>query len=134
VYLDAVVPQDGQSLFDVAATAMGRAAIEGIIAQALGAGDGWRLPLRNPPDPRLTPQPLKTFEQPVHLEHPQAAVLPRTYIYCTAKASTGLAAAVTGHGAAVAKAAGWRYRELPTGHEPEQTMPQAVADLLRELP
>jgi len=32
--------------------------------------------------PRLTPHPMATFEQRLHLEKPEAVKLPRTYIWC----------------------------------------------------
>ena len=74
VFLDAVVPRDGQSLVDTAPF-LGRF----LRREANKNGDGWRV---NPPrggsfgitkEPdlslvrsKVTPQPLKTFLQPVH--------------------------------------------------------------------
>jgi hypothetical protein len=41
---------------------------------------------------------------------------------------------VTGKAAAArARAEGWDYRELPTGHVPMQTMPRELAELLITL-
>lgn len=131
VYLEAVVPQHGQSFADVLASVLGRERVDATLAQMRSAGDGWRVPLQNPTDPRLTPHPLKTYLDPVVADDPRAAALPRTYIYCTQK-EPGLAAAFTAHGAQVARQAGWRYHELPTAHEPEQTAPEALTALLLE--
>jgi pimeloyl-ACP methyl ester carboxylesterase len=130
VYLDAAVPQDGQSLADVLRGAAGPA-VDAALAQWRATGDGWHMPLAPGAGPRLTPQPLKTLLDPVAAANPLGAALPRTYLYCTAKAP-GLTAAATAAAAAVAKAAGWRYRELPTDHEPEQHLPEALAELLLE--
>jgi hypothetical protein len=49
------------------------------------------------------------------------------------KARPGVGVAFTAQSAAQARAVGWRYRELPTGHNPEQTLPQELTDLLLEL-
>jgi pimeloyl-ACP methyl ester carboxylesterase len=130
VYVDAAVPQDGQSMMDVLrATGL---AVDDALAQWRATGDGWHMPLGPSAGPRLTPQPLKTFLDPVAAANPAGATLPRTYIYCTEKGS-GIVPAFTAAGAAAARAAGWRYRELPTGHEPEQTLPEALAALLLEV-
>lgn len=48
------------------------------------AGDGWRLPLA-PGAPRHQPHPLKTVTDRLPIHNPQAALLPRAYIHCTAK-------------------------------------------------
>ena len=132
VYLDAAVPRDGQSVADVVGSAIGPAAVEGAIAQMRAAGDGWRAPVDNLSEPRLTPHPIKAYVDPLPAGNPDADRIPRTYIYCT-QTEPGLAAAMTGHGAKVARDAGWAYHELPTGHNPERTMPGEVAALLLSI-
>jgi len=113
VYLDAFVPADGQSTYDLVpqlATA-GR-------QQAAATGAGWRVPPL-PGDfgvtaaadlawllPKLVDQPLASFEQPVHWRNPAALALPRTYILCTAPASFAWAAE------RLRSEPPWRYREL----------------------
>jgi len=91
VYLDADVPLDGESEFDMLPDDE-RAGYE---EAARARGDGWRIP---PPFPdplppgldpvvvwavsRMVAQPLLTFAQPVRLgDRPPA--LPRTYVLCT---------------------------------------------------
>ncbi len=79
VYLDAFVPQDGQSMLEI----LGPDVAAFIQQMAQAYGDGWRIP-HDPPDaPRRTPHPLKTGQQPVSVKNPSAAALPRTFIYCT---------------------------------------------------
>ena len=98
-------------------------------------GDGWRIP-HDPPDaPRRTPHPLKTGQQPVSVRNPAAAVLPRTFIYCTQeKAAMGPLGFPITQAAERARAdARWRYRELDTGHSPWETTPRELADRLLEL-
>src|SRR5262249_49574993 len=64
VYVDAFVPQDGQSLNDI----IGSQLQAYFTRVARSRGDGWRIP-HDPPGaprtPRMTDQPLKTGEQPV---------------------------------------------------------------------
>ncbi len=79
VFLDAFVPQHGQSCADLIgpqATAYAQHIVDTL-------GDGWLFPPQNPTDARFTPQPIKTAFQPVKIGNPAAAALDRTFIYCT---------------------------------------------------
>lgn len=128
VYLDAFVPRDGDSLLGLLPPEV--AARFGERARTMG--DGWRVP-HDPPDAaRRTDVLLNVLRQPLRIENPEAARLPRTYIYCTAKADYPLFRHF-GEAAARARAEGWRYRELPTGHAALWTMPRELTDLLLEL-
>ena len=131
IYLDAFVPQDGQSMLEM----LGPDVAAFIQQMAQAYGDGWRIP-HDPPDaPRRTPHPLKTGQQPVSLENPAAAVLPRTFIYCTQEkeAMGPLGFPITQAAERARADARWRYRELDTGHSPWETAPRELADLLLEL-
>ena len=97
MYLDALVPRDGEAVADVVPPEVWR-----YRRAARRQGDGWRVPppralpsglgglfgVTTEPDlswvrARLTAQPLKTFEEPLRLAQPAApAALPRTYIEC----------------------------------------------------
>lgn len=136
VYLDAFVPNEGQSLLDL----VGPEARARFEEQARTQGEGWRIP-PNPlaPDtpeadaawiaPRRLPHPLRTFVQPVRLTSPAAAALPRTYVYCTFKPGGDAFAQF----AARARAEqGWRYYELATGHNLQYTATRELVDLLLE--
>ena len=135
VYLDAFVPEDGQSLLELV-TPDTRASIE---SQARAAG-GWR----SPPIPvarwgvtavddvawltsRLVDHPLKTFREPITLAGAAPSVL-RTYISCTVEQKPHYVATAR----RVQAQPGWRYRELPTGHDAMITLPRPLADLLLE--
>jgi hypothetical protein len=128
VYLDALIPQDGQSLADIYAPE----AWAGFEQAAEAGGDGWLLP-HNPPDAdRQTPHPIKTCLTPVEVKSPVAAALPRTYIRCTE--STGAFFLPIMRAAEMVRADGrWMYRELNTGHLPSVTTPQELVDLLLEV-
>src|SRR5262249_39099576 len=131
VYLDAFVPQDGQSLFDFIPPE--RQA--GLVAEAQAQADGWRLP-SPPPDsplfgvtdpddvrwmiPRLAAQPLQTFTEPVRLTG-SGASLPQTYIWCT---RFGAPSPFGQFVARVRNDPSWRFRELASEHDAMITVPR----------
>ena len=136
IYLDAFVPVDGQSVFDFHAPELVARARK--IAEVHGAG--WLMP----PSPlapdlppgtaewlkaRRMPQPLRTFEEPIRLTG-AGADLPRAYIYCTQKPPDDVFAPIA---ARLRKETGWRYREIDSGHTPNASAPDRLADLLDEL-
>lgn len=145
VYLDAVVPRDGQSLADIAP-------IVGTMLRrdANKNGDGWRV---NPPRERggafgiteepdlslvrskVTPQSLKTFLQPVHITHQDAvAAIPHTFIECTGRGViVWLMRRTLMRGSLPPNEPGWNRRTLASGHIAMIIAPQAVADLLLEF-
>ncbi len=136
VYVDAMVPEDGQSLADL----IGPGAAERLTAQAQAEGEGWRLPpgpmapdtppaIRALAESRRFPQPLRTFTEPVHLGDGAASALPRTYVLCTAPAGDVFARIA----ARLRDTPGWRIEEFPTGHNIQYTMPRELADLLLAL-
>ena len=130
-YLDAFVPQDGQSMLEMLGPDVGAY----IQQMAQVYGDGWRIP-HDPPDaPRRTPHPLKTGQQPVSVKNPSAAVLPRTFIYCTQEkeAMGPLGFPITQAAERASSDAHWRYRELQTGHVPMETAPRELASLLLDV-
>jgi len=136
VYLDASVPQDGQSNNDVIGPEMtGR-----LRASAEADGEGWRVPpapyvLENLPGSlkpwvaaRLVPHPLRVFEEPVALSAAAAAALPRAFI------RTSLQSDLYRRLMAHARQSGWYCRDLFGGHYAMLSEPQAVASGLNELP
>ena len=131
VYLDTAIPQDGQSWLDLLGPEMARMSID----LAEKHGDGWRVPLISDP-PRVQPHPLKTTTDPLTVKNPIAAQIPRAYIYCTAKLKDipiAVAWPAIEKAAKNARQQGWWYRELPTGHDVEKTMPRELSELLLEL-
>ena len=136
VYLDAFVPRDGQCLFDLLASET-RARMR---EAARSVGDGWRVPpIPLPPDtsaedvawatPRRVMQPLRTFEQPVHLTG-AGALLPKAYIYCLRPAPEDFFRQFAQR-ARTEK--GWRYYEIDASHSPHITAPESLATLLDNL-
>ena len=148
VYLDTFVPRDGESMAGV--VPLLRYVLR---KQAQAHGDGWRVDpqgtygVTTEPDrswvlSKVTPQPLKTLEQPLHLKNPAiVSTKPRTHIDCT---SGGFFFSLMQHlqfteryiwasRALPPREAGWRLRQLPTGHDAMITMPRELADLLLEV-
>ena len=139
VYLDAEVPEDGQSEYDLVPPDE-RASYEEL---ARVRGDGWRIP---PPVPeplpddldtdvrwvlsRMAPHPAASFSQPVRLTNAATASVPRVYIFCSeGKGGHPVPAYVE----RARSEPGWLYRELATGHAPHVTAPRDLTDLLLEL-
>lgn len=135
IYLDAVVPRDGQCLYD-RAPAQVKAHFE---EHARTGGEGWRVPvaaasaqflgLKREDDlrwvmPRLTPHPIRTFREAVQLRSDAPAV-PRSYINCIGDKPLGQPRTAQAEGIA-------DYHELRTGHDAMVTAAQEVAALLRK--
>jgi len=132
VYLDAYVPEDGQSIADF----LGGPSSDfvGMMQQAADAyGGGWRVPYPGEAyDERLTAQPGQTFLQPIKLTNADARKLPRTYVACTARGEHPVYTPIDGV-AARAREAGWRYYEIAAGHNLNQTSPEETLRLLLEI-
>lgn len=136
VYLDAFVPDDGQSLFDVA----GRGA-----APPMAVGEEWLVtsPPRQFDDPaeaaftipRRTPHPVGCFTEPVRLARPlEEHGFTRTYIKATADAPDAPGAQAFWAAAARAQASpAWRHREVATNHMVPSNRPRELVELLLEV-
>ena len=126
-YVDAFVPEDGQSLADLRGPEV-RADWE---VRARTLGDGWRLP---GPDGAGTERHTDAMiKQPLRLTNPTAAALPRTCIFCAAKRDRSVLAPLKATATRLKTAPGWRSRAWPSGHLAVHFMPRELADLLLEL-
>ena len=131
IYVDAFVPEDGQSLFDLNKVAVQKLA---------DSGDGWRVPPNpTPPDTpeadlawltaRRVDMPIKCFETRLKLQGGKLT-LPRSYIYATRITP----ADTFGQFARRTKnEAGWRYFEIDASHSPNVTAPEALMALLEKI-
>lgn len=144
IYIDALVPEHGQSAFDLAPVGFRDA----LLGSADAGGDGWRVPVPAAvlPDSdcvseerraryvaRLREQPLRTFTDAIELGGAIDAV-PRAFVRCTRGALAGaLGGDPIAPAAARARREGWLYRELAAPHDPQLTDPVGTAALLHEL-
>lgn len=145
VYLDAFVPEDGQSLLDIIPPER-RAAMERLVASE---GGGWLLPRFAPPPwetfvreswritgeadlrwvlPRLVPTPFGHFRDPVRRRNPRAETVPRTYIRCLDWPN----ASFDRYAEAARRSPAWTWRGLSASHLPYITQPGEMTELLLE--
>lgn len=130
VYLDALVPQDGQSHNDIVPEVR-----EPTLRAIKQYGAGWLIPpwtaaqlgVTEPTkarwlEERLRPQPWATWEQALHAPKSMAARVPRSFVWCTDFTLGFIAKKV--------RAEGWDYHELHTGHDAMVTVPADVAQVL----
>ena len=128
VYLDAFVPEDGQSLFDVRGPAPAPVLVE-----------GWLMgPNPPPPDtsaadlawvgPRRRHQPVRCFAQKLRLLHTGVPAFPRTYVYCTRKGPGDVFLPLAQRFRADAA---WGYVEMDASHSPNVTAPASLAAVLQ---
>lgn len=132
IYLDAFIPHDGKSAFGL---------MPGMEEQwahiAASQGSGFLIPpmspaamgITNPVDAawaqsRLTPMPLVTHQQRIHLTSSQARQLPRTYILCTKFVYQATARE--------AQSLGWDCFMLESGHDAMITVPNELAQTLNK--
>ena len=149
VYLDAELPHDGQSEFDVAGPDF-RAEME---QSAQATGNGWKASVGSVEDAdaffrawlpdvatrqwvvtRLvaSPQPIKTFSQAVRLSNPAADSVPRTFIRCPVDGEVW-ANIYDPIVERVRHDPRWQVRELPSNHVAPIAAPELVADMLADI-
>ena len=144
VYLDAFVPEHGQSLNGLLPAALGpeisAAFLGGFYASSLEGHSGRTAPIpaeafnvkpqnRAWVDRRCVPQALATFEVPLLLTGAGAAVKERLYIL-----ADGWDPSPFRHFAAkVEGKSGWRVVKLPCGHDVMVDMPAELANELKRL-
>jgi pimeloyl-ACP methyl ester carboxylesterase len=138
VYVDALVTEHGQSAMDVLPEPT-----RNTFRKLADEGGGWRMrpndrlldlwgleggPARTFVQKRLADFTIRCFSQPLEAPMHAAHKLPRSYI---ASVKPGYPAkAVFDPFAARARREGWSYHELPTGHDCQAEMPEALCELL----
>lgn len=123
VYLDALVPEDGESMM----TMFDGARFEPMIK------DGFIVPPWVKPEqpiPKDVPHPLKTFTDPVRLNNERARKLPATYILTV---EAGAKEDQFSRFADRAKARGWKVLTMEADHNPQWSAPEALAKLLAAI-
>ncbi|GHF02448.1 esterase [Amycolatopsis deserti] len=142
VYLDAMVPEHGETAADVLPVT------QAMIEAALASESGWRVPPMPelpPPDglfgvtepadvawlrTMLSDQPVRCLQQPVRLDNPATRTIPRTHIHCTVKPDGFERRPVPAVQPNGTPAEIW---ELATGHDCMITAPGELSELLLKL-
>ncbi len=139
IFMDAFIPEDGQSVLDLLPSATGDY-FRGI---ARDHGGGWRLPggegqldlwglkageARDFVRARLCDFSLRCFEEPLHLPANRKRDIPATFLASVAEAYP--ARPLFAPYAAKARAAGWQVADLETGHDSHVERPVEVANIL----
>lgn len=133
VYLDGVVPRDGQCLYSCVspqAKAFFEKQAGGNWCVPVAAASAQYLGLKREADvrwvlPKLRPHPIRTFREAVRLTSKSSPV-PRIYVNCIGDKPLGQPKSAQAEGIA-------DYHELQTGHDAMVTAPQEVAELLRNV-
>ncbi|AXE83392.1 alpha/beta fold hydrolase [Streptomyces sp. Go-475] len=143
VYLDAMVPEDGESAADVMPVT------QVLIDLAEKSESGWRVPplpelpppsglfgVTDPADTAwlrsiLSDHPVRCLRQPARLDNPAVRTIPRTHIHCV----VGMPEGFTHRPVPEIQPNGTPAQvwELPTGHDCMITMPSGLAALLLKL-
>jgi pimeloyl-ACP methyl ester carboxylesterase len=124
VYLDAFVPNDGESVMTFAGT-------RGDWLKPMIKGD-YIVPMWVKPDqapPHDVPQPLKTFTEPISLKNKAALKLPTTYIL-TVDAGKEAKNDDFWPQAQRAKERGWPVLQLAADHNAQWSAPEALVEML----
>lgn len=137
ICLDALVPQDGESLSDLIFLFNPQVAA-GMMQAAQEQGDGWRVPAFDDlENKRKTDVMVKVGQQPLTLKNGGAAHIKRTFVQFTDKADDDWTKPLFEQMAdRVRQAGGWEYLERPWMHYPvldQEGGVDAVTELLLEL-
>ncbi|MFJ1260570.1 alpha/beta fold hydrolase [Cupriavidus sp. CuC1] len=134
VYLDAPMGSNGVSILGEAPPDLRKARMSAVIdvagTQAIAPPSSTAFGLSDPAqvasvDRRLTPMPFKPYDTPLVLKGPPGGNLPKRFIRCTHPALPNIEPS-----ARYAKEHGWKYAELPTGHDAMVSLPEEVAEML----
>jgi pimeloyl-ACP methyl ester carboxylesterase len=141
VYLDAYIPQDNKSAFDIESylETISRFQFQDFKKRTLKEqGREWLITSYNPeefgvtnPDDiswmnsRLSPTPWHTHDQPLRITNPKSKILPKSYICCSEFGNA--------HFKAQESPVDWDYHELMKGHDVMITAPKELVQLLETL-
>lgn len=129
IFLDALVPEDGETLNDIMGPEYSTWAEE----QASKFGDGWRIPPFPVDADRRTAMLIKPGSQPLRIGNLDTAHLKHTFVQFTAKSEDDPLQPIMARMAERAKVKGWAYRELAVTHYPILNKPEIIATLLIDL-
>jgi pimeloyl-ACP methyl ester carboxylesterase len=124
IYLDAFVPNDGESVLSLLGP---RATWLKQMTQGDYIVPPWVTPEQ--PLPKDVPQPLKTVTEPIVLKNKAARQIPATYIL-TVEAGHDAKADDFASQAERAKERGWTIYQLQADHNAQRSAPEALVEML----
>lgn len=124
VFLDAAVPADGQSIWDLfgGARPPGNNIVDGMMQVPWVKADT--------KPPHNVAQSIRCFNQPVSYRNPDALRLPVTYVAFVPQGKSAEERAARDQSWKNAVARGWTVRVFPGGHVAQQESPEGVAKLI----
>jgi pimeloyl-ACP methyl ester carboxylesterase len=134
VVLDGSTPKSGECMLDIARAPVRDSFLTAMKGGLMALPDMGAMGLFDPADvawvqPRLTPHPAKTFQEPLIYDERKLGGLPKTFIRCLGADGTR---SMSISAERCRGSADWTYRELKTGHDAMVTMPDEVTMLLEE--
>ena len=132
VYLDAFLPDDGQSLTDLGAQQQIRSAGEkGELAVAPPSAASFAVNEKDRAwvDAMSTPQPVATLTEKVMGAVARDRIARKTYVQATGRRAPPFTAAR----AKIQSAPAWRIYEVPSGHFVMIDMPERLVEILQEV-
>jgi pimeloyl-ACP methyl ester carboxylesterase len=124
IYLDAFVPENGESLLSIAgerSERMRSSAVNGYIVPA------WVRPNQQPP--KDVPHPLKTLTDPIKLKSSPGSKIRTTYILTVAAGADAKTDDFASQSERASKR-GWKMIQLTADHNPQWSAPERLAELL----
>jgi pimeloyl-ACP methyl ester carboxylesterase len=122
IYVDAFVPEHGESVFDLVTPSLRSQ----FVAQANTQGDGWRVSPLSDGDPRRLAQPIKTLQQPIQLAGADLNTVSKTFIRCTDPRSPSIDSSEK----RVKSDPAWQYLEMETSGRAPLQSPKQLSDVL----
>ena len=124
IFLDAIVPRDGQSVEDAVGRGFRKYKMKDNLVYYPWLDSG-------APAPKDVPQPLGTLTQPVQFNNPKAMQIPASYIAYTGPLNAGTYENFA-KSREVVKERGWRYLELESDHNAHRSRPEALFAILED--
>lgn len=123
VYVDAFVPKDGESWWDLAGDRYRQRALDGCKADGFSVAAPLHL------DARRTPHPLAAFQQAVRLTGRWQEVREKVFIYASGWAETPFTPTYE----ALQTDPAWTVRSLPTSHDIIRNAPEELVSIVLGL-
>ena len=134
VFLDAFMPDNGQSIFSISSDRLKQSIIDaqkrGQLGMAPAPASYFNVNEKDRAfvDSKCTPLPIGTYVEPLTLTGARERIARKTYIRATGFKAPGFDAAM----AKLRNDQGWNLRQLPCGHDAMIDMPDELAEMLGE--